>query len=392
MARLLALLIALLLPGAPGYRAVGGRLILLRHGQSIWNRAGRFTGWANVALSPRGEREAVDAAELLLGAPLPPIDLCYTSVLSRCTRTAELCLDAYCLGLGLPRPQTRRRWRLNERHYGALTGQNKRTALRAFDKQQLEYWRQSFNGQPPPMEPPHSHYSRVPHRYERLLAAADHADEPLRLGDVPLTESLAATRERVRPLWRRELLPAVLSGATVLCVGHANSLRMLISCIQPELCEADLPSLSLPNALPLVFAFDANGAPLVDRSRYCYVPPIRGHYLGDACLDFASMDANGSGQLDPAELDRSDYCQLMYEAVEAGFLEIPAGARGMGGAEGEACGQLCGELLLEEADANGDGSINFNEWQSWQVAGLSEEDERIVQKADDHIGGLEALG
>lgn len=260
---------------------VGGRLILLRHGESIWNspEKARFTGWANVELSARGEQEARDAGDLLLDPEQPHIDVCYTSVLKRATLTAEICLERLAEA-GRRRPRVVSRWRLNERHYGALTGQNKRTALRDFDLEQLLFWRSSFEGRPPPMEPPHPHYSRVEHRYERLVAAASADDEELTLGDVPLTESLADTRERVRPLWCNELLPTVQGGQNVLVVGHANCLRALISCIQPELSEEHLPSLGLPNALPLIFGFDAEGRAVVEPGK-CYVEPLRAHYLGD---------------------------------------------------------------------------------------------------------------
>jgi 2,3-bisphosphoglycerate-dependent phosphoglycerate mutase len=288
------------------------QLILLRHGQSAWNQEERFTGWANVGLTRRGEESAIAAGALLSESGVR-IDLCYTSVLQRAARSAELAVERW-VGANATRvrPQIVRRWRLNERHYGSLTGLSKREAVREMDPAVLREWRTSFQGAPPPMEPSHRHYSRLPHRYARLLEGADGSDEPLALGDVPLTESLADCVERVRPLWLNELRPAVLDGQTVLVVGHANCMRALISCLQPELSDADLPSLGVPNALPLIYSFDAAGEPLTDLPGRCYIEPLHAHYLGDECVAFNSLDTDGSGALDvraapprPRQLTRS---------------------------------------------------------------------------------------
>jgi len=179
----------------------------MRHGQSLWNLENRFTGWANVELSDHGRREAARASQMLLSADALHIDVCYTSVLRRSVETAEIMLDVY-EAAGRRRPAMISRWRLNERHYGALTGLNKREALEVMDAADLQRWRHTFNGRPPPIEPHDPHYSRTPARYERLLdASAAEEEEPLRMDDVPLTESLADTVERVRPLWEKELLP-----------------------------------------------------------------------------------------------------------------------------------------------------------------------------------------
>ena len=341
-----------------------GQLILLRHGQSIWNALGssRFTGWANVDLSERGVREAEDAAELLLSTR---IDVCYTSVLRRAIHTAEICVDRWHEGQELPRPEIHRRWRLNERHYGALTGLNKREALKTVDADELRRWRSSFGGAPPPMEPSHPHYSQTAPRYQRLLDGTDATDEPLALEQVPLTESLADTRGRVRPLWERELRPAILGGANVLVVGHANGLRALISCIQPSLSDSNLPSLGVPNALPLVYEFDALGCPVVfdaeragaapdDRIR-CYVRPLDAHFLGDECVIFSELDADGSGALDEHELQNSDYCRVLQQ------LEVSDSGEFSGGDSGDECGSR----VLSEADGNNDGVVDFNEYMAW---------------------------
>jgi len=166
---------------------------------------------------------------------------------------------------------------------------------------------------------------------------------------VPLAESLSDTVARVRPLWEQELQPLLLSGQNVLLVGHANCLRALISCVQPGLSDDDLPSLGLPNALPLVYSFDQSGAPVMDLTRNnCYINPLNAHYLGDAAAIFTELDADGNGALDAHELDGSDYCRLAYDADGADAVV------------GE-----CGARLLGEADNNNDGLVDFNEYMNW---------------------------
>lgn len=308
-----------------------GHLILLRHGESLWNDNNRFTGWANVDLTDVGRQQAREAAELLVAEPDLQIDVCYTSVLRRSIETAEICLDEWEQA-GRQRPDVQARWRLNERHYGALTGLNKREALQTMEPMKLREWRSSFQGRPPPMEPDHPHYSRTPERYQRLMrselgggrapascdevACVASSEPPLQLDDLPLTESLADTRERVRTFWLDELQPTVLEGKTVLVVGHANCLRALISCIQTNIRDENLPSLGVPNALPLVYSFDESGRPLSELEGKCYIPPMDAHYLGDSCYVFNAL--SGAGELPP------------------------------------------------EADNNGDGVVDFNEYMSWE--------------------------
>ena len=159
------------------------------------------------------------------------------------------------------------------------------------------------------------------------------------------TESLSDTRDRVDTLWQDELQPAVQAGFNVLVVGHANCLRALISCIQP-ISDAELPSLGVPNALPLVYMFDDEGGLVVDRESRCYVSPLSAHYLGDACVLFSELDTDGSGALDKEELNDTEYCQLTEGIFDAGTLE-------------------CGAQLLSEADGNNDGVVDFNEFMNW---------------------------
>lgn len=298
-----------------------GQLILLRHGESVWNDKNRFTGWANVPLTSKGREQALEAATMLLAEEDLHIDACYTSVLMRSVETASICLDAWEQA-GRSRPEVYARWRLNERHYGFLTGLNKRDALDRFSATDLRQWRASFDGRPPPMDADHPHFSRTSKRYERLLAARTRREgEPamsvLSLDDVPLTESLSDTVTRVGSLWECELLPQVQSGKNLLVVGHANCLRALISCIQGNLRDEHLPSLGVPNAVPLVYTFDTETGVLQTRLEgRCYIAPLDAHYLGDSC-------------------------QLFKELLGAG--ELPP-----------------------EADNNGDGVVDFNEYVSWE--------------------------
>jgi len=264
-------------------------------------------------------------------------------------------LDAWELA-GKQRPETYSRWRLNERHYGMLTGLNKREALRMFSSSDLRHWRSSFDGKPPPMPQDHPHYSRTKERYDLLLAARTRREqEPrmtiLRLSDVPLTESLSDTCGRVGSLWEDELLPQLMGGRSLLVVGHANCLRALISRIQGNLSDEDLPSLGVPNALPLVYEFDATGAPIPDLPDRCYLRPLDAHYLGDACVAFKELDADGSGSLDASEFDQSEYCTVVVDDDERGAVT--------------GLTDDCGERLLREADNNNDGAVDFNEYMNW---------------------------
>ena len=244
-ARFVGMLLLLLLEVAAALVSPG-RLVLLRHGESLWNKENRFTGWEDVPLTAAGEEEAREAANMLVTEQEDTrIDVVYTSVLCRALRTSELFVQEYANAHGeATPPPICTRWRLNERHYGVLQGLDKAETLAAWkDRAALKDWRLSFAGKPPPMQPDHPYYSRAPARLERLRAAnaygrpAEDADggEPLLESDVPLTESIADTVVRVRPFWVDELLPSILAGQTALVVGHANCLRALVSCIQSNI-------------------------------------------------------------------------------------------------------------------------------------------------------------
>jgi 2,3-bisphosphoglycerate-dependent phosphoglycerate mutase len=228
------------------------KLVLLRHGESVWNRENRFTGWTDVDLSERGRQEAQDAGRLLKEAGYR-FDVAYTSVLKRAIRTLWYSLDALDL-MWIP---VEKDWRLNERHYGGLQGLNKAETAERHGEQQVKIWRRSYDIPPPPLTPDDErHPSRDP-RYASL--------DPR---DLPLTESLKDTVARFLPYWHQTIAPAITSGKRVVIAAHGNSLRALVKYLD-EVSEADILELNIPTGIPLVYE-------LTDALR-----PIRHYYLGD---------------------------------------------------------------------------------------------------------------
>ncbi|HEV8463120.1 MAG TPA: phosphoglyceromutase [Gaiellaceae bacterium] len=212
------------------------RLILLRHGESVWNERGLFTGWTDVGLSPRGEEEAERAGDLLLADGLLP-DVLHTSVLERAIRTGEIALQA-CDRQWIP---VRRSWRLNERHYGALQGRSKAETRREFGDDHFTLWRRSYNVAPPPM------------RSERLHDDPRYADLPS--DQLPKSECLKDVLERVLPYWVDAIVPDLRRGRTVLVAAHGNSLRALVKHL--DVIDDDAVSeLNVPTGVPLVYELD----------------------------------------------------------------------------------------------------------------------------------------
>jgi 2,3-bisphosphoglycerate-dependent phosphoglycerate mutase len=228
------------------------RLVLLRHGESIWNKENRFTGWTDVDLSDRGRAEAREAGRLLLeGGYL--FDVAYTSVLKRAIRTLGIALDTLDR-LWIPVVKD---WRLNERHYGALQGLNKAETAARHGDAQTKIWRRSYDIPPPPLTPDDPrHPSRDP-RYANLSAA-----------DLPLTESLKDTVARFLPYWHEAIAPTIRSGRRVLIAAHGNSLRALVKYLD-DISEPDIVELNIPTGIPLVYELDEE------------LRPIRHYYLGD---------------------------------------------------------------------------------------------------------------
>lgn len=227
------------------------RLVLLRHGESSWNAANRFTGWVDVGLSERGEAEAVHAGELLADAGLLP-DVVHTSVLRRAIRTAELALDRADRAW-LP---VRRSWRLNERHYGALQGKDKRQTLQRYGEDQFLRWRRSYDVPPPPLADADEFSQAGDPRYAGL---------PPEL--LPRTECLADVVARLLPYWYDGLVPDLRTGATVLVVAHGNSLRALVKHLD-RIGDAEIVGLNVPTGIPLLYELDGDFAPVQRGGRY----------------------------------------------------------------------------------------------------------------------------
>jgi 2,3-bisphosphoglycerate-dependent phosphoglycerate mutase len=228
------------------------KLVLLRHGESVWNRENRFTGWTDVDLSERGRQEAQDAGRLLKEAGYV-FDVAYTSVLKRAIRTLWYSLDTLDR-MWIP---VDKNWRLNERHYGGLQGLNKTETAERHGEAQVKIWRRSYDIPPPALAPDDErHPSRDP-RYAGL--------DPKEL---PLAESLKDTVARFLPYWHQSIAPAITSGKRVVIAAHGNSLRALVKYLD-EVSEADILELNIPTGIPLVY--ELNDA----------LRPIRHYYLGD---------------------------------------------------------------------------------------------------------------
>jgi 2,3-bisphosphoglycerate-dependent phosphoglycerate mutase len=225
------------------------RLVLLRHGQSVWNEENRFTGWVDVPLSPLGLEEAKRAGQLLKAQGYE-FDVAYTSLLKRAIKTLWVVLEELDEAW-LP---VHRSWRLNERMYGALQGLNKAETAQKHGEEQVKIWRRSYATPPPALEPSDAYWPGRDRRYAAL--APD---------EVPRTESLADTVRRFLPHWEAEIRPAIESGQRVLIAAHGNSLRALIKHLD-GLSDEDIVELDIPTGVPLVYELDDELRPL--RHRY----------------------------------------------------------------------------------------------------------------------------
>ena len=223
-------------------------LVLLRHGESTWNLENRFTGWTDVPLTDTGVAQAREAGRLLKAEGFE-FDLCVTSVLQRAIWTLWHCLDTM-ERTWLP---VHNRWRLNERHYGALQGLNKADMARQYGDEQVLVWRRSYDTPPPPLEPGDPRCERGDLRYAGL------AD-----GDVPLTECLKDTVARVMPLWDGELAPALRAGQRLLVAAHGNSIRALVKYLD-GIGDDAIVGVNIPNGVPLVYELDAALKPVSKR-------------------------------------------------------------------------------------------------------------------------------
>jgi 2,3-bisphosphoglycerate-dependent phosphoglycerate mutase len=220
-------------------------LVLLRHGESVWNKENRFTGWTDVGLSEKGVAEAESSGRRLREAGYQ-FDVCYTSVLKRAIKTLWIALEEMDL-MYLP---VHHHWRLNERHYGALQGLNKAEMAKLHSPEQVFLWRRSYDVPPPALEPNDPrHPSRDP-RYAGL--------DP---SDLPLTESLKNTVARVLPHWNATIAPDIRRGRRVLIAAHGNSLRALVKHLD-RIPDEEIPKLEIPTGVPLVYELDEALAPI----------------------------------------------------------------------------------------------------------------------------------
>jgi len=238
------------------------KLVLLRHGESVWNKENRFTGWTDVDLSEQGLKEANAAGEVLKQEGFT-FDIAYTSVLKRAIRTLWMTLDVMDL-MWIP---VHHEWRLNERHYGALQGLNKAETAQKHSEEQVKIWRRSYDIPPPALEKSDDRYPGHDARYSHLTEA-----------DVPLTECLKDTVTRFMPLWENTIAPTIKSGKKVIIAAHGNSLRALVKYLD-NVSEQEIVGLNIPTGIPLVYELDDN------------LRPLKHYYLGDQTAIQRAMDA-----------------------------------------------------------------------------------------------------
>jgi 2,3-bisphosphoglycerate-dependent phosphoglycerate mutase len=229
------------------------KLVLLRHGESTWNKENLFTGWTDVGLSEKGIQEAISAGKILRSEGYV-FDVAYTSVLKRAIKTLWLALEEMDL-MWIP---VRNSWRLNERHYGALQGLNKAETAEKYGNEQVHLWRRSYDAPPPALEPGDE---RSPARDPRYAG--------LSKDEIPMTECLKDTVARVIPFWQSTIAPAVQSGQRLIVAAHGNSMRALLKYLD-NIPDEEIVGLNIPTGIPLVYEFNDD------------MSPIRRYYLGDA--------------------------------------------------------------------------------------------------------------
>jgi len=229
------------------------KLVLVRHGQSTWNLENRFTGWTDVGLTDLGRKEAHEAGTLLREGGYV-FDVAYTSVLRRAIQSLWIILEE----MNLEWIQVTNAWQLNERHYGTLQGLNKAEMAEKFGEAQVKIWRRSYDIPPPGLELTDERHPRFDPRYASLTPE-----------QLPATESLKITLERVLPYWHSTLSPVIKSGTRVVIAAHGNSIRALVKYLD-NISDADITELNIPTGLPLVYELDED------------LKPIKSYYLGDA--------------------------------------------------------------------------------------------------------------
>lgn len=238
------------------------KVVLVRHGESTWNKENLFTGWTDVDLSEKGAEEAKEAGRVLKEQGYV-FDIAYTSVLKRAIRTLWIVMDEMDL-MWIP---VIRDWRLNERHYGALQGLNKAEMAEKYGEEQVKIWRRSYDTRPPALEKTDPRNPATDPRYKELEA-----------GQIPLTECLKDTVARFLPCWHGVIAPTVRSGKRVILAAHGNSLRALVKYLD-NIPDDVIPGLNIPTGMPLVYELDAS------------LKPLRSYYIGDPEKVKQAMDA-----------------------------------------------------------------------------------------------------
>jgi 2,3-bisphosphoglycerate-dependent phosphoglycerate mutase len=228
------------------------RLVLLRHGESLWNLENRFTGWTDVDLTKKGELEAKSAGKILKSEGFK-FDLIYTSFLKRAQRTMDICIER----LEQNKVPIKYEWRLNERHYGSLQGLNKSETAKKYGEKQVLTWRRSYDVPPPPLPKSDKQNPRFDKKYYHLEDC-----------EIPKSESLKDTVERIMPLWKKSIKPDILSKKKILIVAHGNSIRALIKYID-KISNQNIVELNIPTGVPLVYNLDGK------------LKPQNHYYLGD---------------------------------------------------------------------------------------------------------------
>lgn len=228
------------------------KVVLIRHGESVWNKLNLFTGWTDVDLSEKGIQEALEGGKVLKEEGYT-FDIAYTSVLKRAVKTLNIVLDQ----MDLEWIPVVKNWRLNERHYGALQGLNKAETAEKYGMEQVLEWRRSFDTPPPALEETDDRYPGKDPRYADLSK-----------DELPLTESLKLTIDRFLPYWHETIAPMIKTGKKVVVVAHGNSLRALVKYLD-NISEEEIVGLNIPTGVPLVYELDEN------------LKPIKSYYLGD---------------------------------------------------------------------------------------------------------------
>jgi len=238
------------------------KVVLVRHGESDWNKQNRFTGWTDVGLSEKGIAEAKEGGQVLQAQGYT-FDIAFTSVLKRAIRTLWIVLDEMDL-MWIP---VQNSWRLNERHYGALQGLNKSETAAKFGEDQVKIWRRSYDIPPPPLEKDDPRYPGHEARYADLTE-----------DELPLTECLKDTVARFLPYWYEVIAPTIRTGKKVIVAAHGNSLRALVKYLD-KISDQEIVGLNIPTGMPLVYELDEN------------LEPLKSYYLGDPEKVRAAMEA-----------------------------------------------------------------------------------------------------